>query len=570
MLCFNRLVAAALAVALAVPPAAFGQQLSDAPPSDGPPLEIGPLNSSVISLVPPGIASGVFGPYGSKDSRLAGGNGTANGNASLRAPLTAVQLPDLGDGSGGALTLQEERKVGERVMRQVRRGPGYLADWLTRDYLNSVAARLAAAASAQYIGGYKPDFQLFAIRDPQINAFSMPGGFIGINTGLFVTTQTESELASVIGHEMGHVLQRHIARMIAVNERSGYAALAGVLFGILAGMIANSGDLGSAIVLGGHAYAVDEQLRFSRAAEHEADRVGFQMLAAAGYDPYGMPSFFERLERASMSDAGVPAYARTHPLTTDRLADIEDRARRAPYRQPRQSPEFGFVRARLRVLQDRSPSEYAGDVRRFTAEIEDKTAPNVAANWYGIAVAQMLIGRYDAADAALDKARRIFTADEVQEGEVARSSPSLDVLASDIARRAGRADDAVRLGEIAQRRWPGSHAAIDIHLQALLAARRFADAQALALQATRADPDEPAWWRYLARASAGAGDALAQHRATAEALALEGAWPSAVRQLKAARDIEAIDFYDLSIVKARLHEFEARYKAEREDERNMR
>jgi beta-barrel assembly-enhancing protease len=553
----KRFLAASLSAALAAAPAAFAQ-------SEAPPLEIGPLNSHVISVVPPGIAPGIFGMYGGKENRLSGASG---GNAGLRAPLSTQQLPDLGDGSGGSLTPQAERKLGERVMREVRRDPDYLADWLVRDYLNSIAARLATAAGAQYIGGYVPDFDLFTMRDPQINAFSMPGGFIGVNSGLIAMTQTESELASVIGHEMGHVLQRHIARMIAANERNGYAALAGALFGILAGVVARSADLGSAIAIGGQAYAVDRQLRFSRAAEHEADRVGFQLLAGAGYDPYGMTAFFERLERASMGDAGVPIYARTHPLTGERLADMEDRARRAPYRQPRQSSEYGFVRARLRVLQHRSPSDYADEIKRLSAEIDDKTALNVAANWYGIALAQTLLGRYDAADAALGAAKKSFDAAKIREGDATRGSPSLDVLAADIARRAGRNDDAVRLADLAQRSWPGSHAAIDIHLQALVAARRYPEAQALAQRETRGAPKEPDWWRYLAQASAGMGDPLAQHRALAEKFALEGAWPSAIRQLREARDSKTIGYYDQATIDARLHDFEARYKEEREDDK---
>ena len=343
----------------------------------------------------------------------------------------------MGDGSGGSLTPQAERRLGERVMREVRRDPDYLDDWLVRDYLNAMAARLAAAAAARFIGGYTPDFDLFPVRDPQINAFSMPGGFIGINSGLVVTTQTESELASVVGHEMGHVLQRHIARMIGANEKTGYTALATMLLGVLAGVLARSGDLGSAIAMGGQAYAVDNQLRFSRSAEREADRVGFQLLAGAGYDPYGMPGFFERLDRASMGDAGVPAYARTHPLTGERIADMEDRAPR--HRQPRQSPEYGFVRARLRVLQNRAPTDIAAEARRMQFEIDDRTAPNVAANWYGIALADALLGEYDAAGKALASARSAFDARERREDDPATSSPSLDVPAADIARaRAGR------------------------------------------------------------------------------------------------------------------------------------
>jgi predicted Zn-dependent protease len=566
----KRFLAALLSVALAAPPGVFAQshpaeRLAFNAQQAESPLISGPSDVYADPIVPPDIAQGVFGVYGGAQSRLSGNAGV---NSSWRAPIVTQQLPDLGNGGSGALTPQAERKLGERVMREVRRDPDYLDDWLVRDYLNSVAAKLAAAASALYIGGYRPDFELFAARDPQINAFSLPGGFIGVNTGLIAATQTESELASVLGHEMGHVLQRHISRMISAGERSGYAALAGMLFGVLAGVLAHSGDLGSAIAIGSQAYAVDNQLRFSRSAEHEADRVGFLLLAGAGYDPYAMATFFGRLDRAAMSDTGVPAYARTHPLTGERIADMEDRARRAPYRQPHQAPEYGFVRARARLLQGRSRSEYADEISRLRAEIDDRTAVNVAANWYGIAYGQMLLERYDDAAASLATSRTTFATGERAEGEPARSSPSLDVLAADIARRAGRNDEAARLAEFAQKRWPQSNAAIDMHIRTLLTLRRFSDAQALAQKETRARPDQPAWWLYLAQASAGSGDALTQHRAMAEKFALEGAWPSAIRQLKDARDLKTIGYYDLATVDARLHEMESRYKEERLDEKS--
>ncbi|KVQ95829.1 M48 family metalloprotease [Burkholderia ubonensis] len=560
----KQLLVALLSAALALPPDGFAQRTGALP------LEAAGAGLPSISTVPSGIAPDVFGTYGGAESRFSGATGVSNSAAGLRAPLRALQLPDLGDGSGGTLTPQAERKLGERVMREVRRDPDYLDDWLARDYLNTMAARLAAAATARFIGGYAPDFELFPVRDAQINAFSMPGGFIGINTGLFITTQTESELASVVGHEMGHVLQRHIARMINASEKTGYTALATMLLGVLAGVLARSGDLGSAIAMGGQAYAVDNQLRFSRSAEREADRVGFQLLAGAGYDPYGMPGFFERLDHASMGDAGVPAYARTHPLTGERIADMEDRARRAPYRQPHQSAEYGFVRARLRILQNRAPTDIAAEARRMQLEIDDHTAANVAANWYGVALASTLLGQYDAAGQALAASRAAFDARARRDDDPATSSPSLDVLAADLARRAGRTDDAVRLAALAQRRWPASHAAIVAHLQALLAARRFGEAQALARTQAQADPQQPDWWDYLAKASDGKGDMLARRRALAEKLALDGAWPAAIRQLKDARDAKDVSFYDQSMLNARLLEFEARYKEEREDEKNGR
>ncbi|MDR5764274.1 MULTISPECIES: M48 family metalloprotease [unclassified Caballeronia] len=649
----SRALASLLCVALAMPPAALAQSSSPSAGSTGT-LAAAQLRASQESAsgdVPDNIAEGVFGVYGGAESRFANRPGTMSG---LRAPLSSVQLPDLGDGSGGSLTPQAERKVGEKMMREVRADPDYLDDWLLRDYLDSISSKLSAAATTQYLGGYRPDFDLFAVRDAQINAFSMPGGFIGVNTGLIAATQTESELASVIGHEMGHVLQRHIARMLSTQEKSSYAALAGMLAGLLAGLLAHSGDLGMGIAMGGQAFAVDNQLRFSRAAEHEADRVGFQMLAAAGYDPYAMAAFFERLDRASMADNGVPPYVRTHPLTIDRIADMEGRARRVPYRQPRQSAEYAFVRARARVLQVNYASDYREVASRLKSEIEDQTALNPASNWYGIALAQSLLGNYDAASDALAKARALFEGEEAsaaaasaqvqkedravgqtqpaprkKSGEPSlrnadastiatpldnartplnlgdsgngnalraksdivlppvrvearsapsakpqsappalRSTPSLDVLAADIARRAGRNDDAIRLADLAQKRWPASHAAIDVHLQTLLSARRFADAQTLARRETRAEPTRPDWWFYLAQASAGLNDPLQQHQAMAEKFALDGAWASAIRQLKEARDVKTASFYDLSTISARLRDFETRYKEEREMEKN--
>ncbi|WP_233831961.1 M48 family metalloprotease [Paraburkholderia sp. ZP32-5] len=574
----KRFLVALLSIALAVPPGAFAQShgaagIAPTAAAAESPLVSGPTDA-YDPILPPDIAQGVFGTYGGAQSRFSNGAGSGGnpggnpGSNGWRAPIAAQQLPDLGNGGAGSLTPQAERKLGERVMRELRRDPDYLDDWLVRDYLNSVSAKLAAAANTLYIGGYRPDFDLFAVRDAQINAFSLPGGFIGVNTGLIVTTQTESELAAVLGHEMGHVLQRHISRMISTGERSGYAALVGILFGVLAGVLAHSGDLGSAIAIGGQAYAVDSQLRFSRSAEQEADRVGFLLLAGAGYDPYAMPTFFGRLDRAAMNDNGMPAYARTHPLTGERIADMEDRARRAPYRQPHQDPEYGFVRARARLLQDHSRSEYADEISRMHSEIDERTALNVAANWYGIAYGQMLLERYDDAAASLATARTTFEAGERAEGGSRRSSPSLDVLAADIARRAGHDDEAARLAEFAQKRWPDSNAAIDMHIRTLLTLRRFTEAQALARQETRAHPDQPAWWLYLAQAAAGSGDALTQHRAMAEKFALEGAWPSAIRQLKDARDLKTIGYYDLATVDARLHEMESRYKEERLDDKD--
>jgi beta-barrel assembly-enhancing protease len=477
-------------------------------------------------------------------------------------PFTVQQLPSLGDGSGGELTPQAERKLGERVMREIRADPDYIDDWLLVDYLDSVSGKLAVAAQDAYLGVYVPAFEVFGVRDPEINAFSLPGGFIGVNTGLIQLTQTESELASVLGHEMGHVLQRHIARMIGQQRRTGYAALAGLLFGALAGLIAHSADLGEAMVLGSQALAVDNQLRFSRAAEHEADRVGFRMLSGAGYDPYAMAEFFRRLELASSDSGIVPAYARTHPLTTDRIADMEDRARRALYRQPTQNPEYAFVRARARVLQAVYPSDLREVARRLRGEIHDQTALYPAGSWYGVALAEGMLGNFGPADEAFANAQRLFR--EQMKNEQA-DTPSLAVLASHLAVLEGRDEEALRLADAARRAWPKSNAAVDVQLEALLHAHRYEQAQVVARLQTLKDPEQPAWWAYLAQSSAQVGDPITEHRAMAERLALRGAWPAATEHLKDARSEKDINFYEASAIEARLHQMEAQYKEDQKE-----
>ena len=245
---------------------------------------------------------------------------------------------------------------------------------------------------------------------------------------------------------------------------------------------------------------------------------------------------------------------RTHPLTGERIADMEDRARRA-YRQPRQSPEYGFVRARLRVLQNRAPTDIAAEARRMQFEIDDRTAPNVAANWYGIALADALLGEYDAAGKALASARSAFDARERREDDPATARRASTSRSADIARRAGRADDAVRLAALAQR-WPASHAAIVAHLQALIAARRFRGAGA----GTRAGEGRPRAaglvGHYLAKASDGKVTCWRGARALAEARARRRvAVGDSPAEARATRDVS---FYEQSMIGARLLEFEAR------------
>ncbi|GAB3627473.1 peptidase M48 [Pandoraea terrae] len=474
----------------------------------------------------------------------------------------AQSLPSLGQSSASDLSPATERRLGERIMREIRADPDYLADLLLSDYINMLGGRLVAATRKAGLDASQ-SFEFFVVRDARVNAFSLPGGFIGINTGLIVTTRTESELASVVGHETGHVLQHHIARMVGQSGQNAWLALGGILLGILAGVGARSADLGLGIAMGGQGLAVDRQLRFSRDAEREADRVGFQLLQAAGFDTYGMPAFFERLQRAdSINEAGVPEYVRTHPLTTERIADMLNRARNTGYRQPEQSHEYAFVRARSLVLQQKSASDYAEIANAMRSQIRTQTAASVMGAWYAIALAEYKQQHWDAAREALTHAQQAF-------GGKGPGTPSLVVLDSDIARASGRAEDALRLARAARETFPLSQAADMAYADALIANRRVADASQFLQQQVTRYRSEPVWWRAMAGAYAAAGKRAKQHEALAEQYALQGQWMAAVSQLKMARAAGDADFYELSTIDARLHEFERRYKEDKEEQKEL-
>lgn len=480
------------------------------------------------------------------------------------------ELPDMGDPSTAALSPEMERRLGDRVMRQIRRDPDYVPDPLLADYLNGIAFKLIEAARRQRVGGSTSasSFELFAVRDPGINAFALPGGYIGVNTGTLVATESESELASVLGHEMGHVLQRHIARGVDKSGESMWIALASIL---LAGLAATkSGDAAQALAVGGQAAAVSNQLAFSRGAEREADRVGFTLLTGAGYNPDGMPEFFRRLQRVTnIADTGViPGYARTHPLTGERIADMEDRARGLPHpRQPRR-PEFGFAKARARVLQETSTSAYL-DVRNAMQSqllsAPDAPAEKRAALWYGVAVANQMAGRLEEADQALLEARRLYG----NIPGITSGSVDLDVTAIELARARNRAPEALTLARAALTAYPLSRAVGITYAQTLLAAGRADDAIPYLRDKTREDTTQSIWWDMLARVYADKGKRVEQHRALAEKYARDGAWGSAVEQLKLAREAGDADFYTLSEVDARLHQMERQYKEEKAEDKAL-
>ena len=487
----------------------------------------------------------------------------------------AFVLPDMGDPGGDSLSRMDEKKYGEMIMRQIRPDTDYSNDLPIYDFLNQMERRLLQAAKRLQLGGADEqgsgayNFEVFAVKDSSINAFALPGGFIGFHTGLLVSAETDSEVASVMGHETGHVLQRHLARQMDKQTTNMMIALAGMVLGALAA--SRNPGAASGLMQGGQALAVNNQLSYSRDAEREADRIGFQILAASGYDVNGAPGFFQRLQKATgIMDSGVPSYVRTHPLTTDRIADMQDRARNIASRNVPTSVEFYFIKARARMEQSGNSSQMYDLKNTFEGLSKQSSPGKQMEGFYGLALVAQKQGKFDQASGYLQQARNLANSASAPGSPIQRQSLSLDITASELALARGKGDEALQIAQTTLKAYPQSYAAGAAMMNAYLKLGRTNDAITWLKARTRLQPNEVVWWTMLSNAYDQAKNVPMRHYALGEKYALEGAWPSAIEQLKIARSSGGADFYQASSIDARLREMQKQYREElKEQGKNM-
>jgi predicted Zn-dependent protease len=457
----------------------------------------------------------------------------------------AQGLPDLGGSGDAVLSPQMERRLGESIVRDMRRDPQFIDDPEISEYLATLGARLSQVTS-----GARQDFEFFAVRDPAINAFALPGGYVGVHTGLLNAAETESQLASVLAHEIAHVTQRHIARMLGQQEQMQLPMLAALAAAILLGR--SRPDLAAGAAAATQAGAVSAQLAYSRDFEREADRVGLQALADAGFDARAMAVFFEKMQRSQRvsDDAMLPGYLRTHPVSTERIADAQNKVAALPYRQHLDSLEFHLVRAKLRA----EAGDAQAAVAHFQHALRDGRYANEAAARYGLVNALLRARR--AADAAAEMARLRKTG---------VGGPMVETLAARVLQAQGEPAAAQALLAEARARYPYSRPVLYAHVGALQDAGRHEQAAGILSEAVRAHPSDPRLRSLQSMSYAALGKRLLQHHAQAEYYALQGSMPAAIEQLQLARRAGDGDFYQLSVVDARLKELRSQHAQDMKD-----
>ncbi|HTU65347.1 MAG TPA: M48 family metalloprotease [Steroidobacteraceae bacterium] len=468
-------------------------------------------------------------------------------------------LPDIGNPASSSLTVDDEYRIGLQVVRQLRDEGQIIEDPEVTEYLNGLGSRIVAQAT----GDSAQRFTFFFVRDDQINAFALPGGFIGVNYGLVLATRNESQLAGVLAHEIAHVTQRHIARRIHSQGRQSIATMAAILASILVGAATGSSDAMMGGISVAQGAAMQQQINFTRANENEADRVGMGFLAAAGFDPYGMPDFFETIGRRTgingISRDALPEILQSHPVAANRIAESRSRASQFKDVHPSaESVSYSLTRERLRVLS--TPPE--DNVRRYYQERREQQN-QTPGEQYGEALASYQAGN---ARVSLDA----LTA-------LAREYPQVPMLQSTLGQAlmgAGDSDSALATFRAALALSPRNIPLTMRYAEALLKANQAKTAHAVLLDLFNNVAPTPEQIRFTALAASSAGDTADAAYYMSEYHIATGNLPLSVSQLEMALAVPNITGVQRSRFQARLDEvrealFAGRKQRKREERQDQ-
>ena len=469
----------------------------------------------------------------------------------LLPPALYAQLPALGDGA--EMSTSAERRLGDRIAREIYRDPDYIDDPVLVDYVQGIWLRLMAAARAR--GELSPEleerfaWEVVLGRDRSVNAFALPGGYMGVHLGLIAVVSSEDELASVLAHELSHITQRHISRLMGQQSAQGPWVLAAMILGALAA--SRSPQAGSALIAGGQAVAIQGQLNFSRDMEREADRVGYSVLTQAGFEPQGFVGMFEKLQQANrFNDTGAFPYLRSHPLTTERIADMQARQQLLPRAAPASlTLVHAMLAARARILSNPGVESLQTALNEANLAQGAPLSPaRQSAVFYAAALAAS--GLREFAQAARWHARL-----EPLVRDNAPAAYQARLLGAELALAAGDARRAA--GVLA----PGTAGLKEARPVLFLWARAMTQTGQAAQVAEKLQTWVTQWprdaqaWQLLSAAYAAQGLSLRAVRAEAEAQAAHLDYAAAQNRLKAAQDQVrkglGVDHFEASIIDTR-------------------
>ena len=415
-------------------------------------------------------------------------------------------------------------------------------DLIVQEYISSVGHQLVSKADSAL-----HDFTFFVISDQSINAFALPGGYVGVNAGLITTTEDESELAAVLAHEISHVTQRHIARAVFHNEKMQGPLLAAMVAGILLG-----GEAAQAAIAAASAGSVQSQINFTRKNEYEADRVGIDLLGRSGFNTYSMATLFDKMHRQSRLYGGAPPeFLSTHPVHGSRISDARARAGNYPRSQLANSDQYRIVRARLRVLMDGNPTRVANDLAR---SLKEKRSGDALLDRYTLVYALTEAGKLEE---ARDESEILLQQDKF--------ALYFQMQRAEIELRSGQDQMAIKRLQALRQSHPDNHVLTLEYARTLIQSGQAAQARKMLEDYLVFRKGDPNVYRWLSHASEASGDTVKSHIYMAEHNRLFGDVSQAISHLEAALKGPINDYHEEASLQAQLKDLREQNSDDKKD-----
>jgi len=457
-----------------------------------------------------------------------------------------ISLPDFGDSAGSVISPSYERRLGQMFLKQVRQFSRIIDDPEVESYIQTLGYNLSSHSD-----NTEQPFTFFMIDNPVINAFAGPGGMIGINSGVILNSESESEFAGVVAHEIAHVTQRHLARMFEEAKKFSLPTAAAMIGALI--IATQDPAAGQAAITGIAGFNVQNQINFTRENEEEADRIGISLLAKSDYDPRGMPEFFERLQKISkFSQSSAPDFFRTHPLTTSRIADSRSRAESYPEKKFKNSHAYELIRYKLLAKTLKTPREAILFLRNRLEKNEGGLSEKLPIR-YGLAHAYILDSAYAHANQQI---KHLLKNDA--------NDVSYLLLAAKLETEQSKYDSAFRIYKKAYELYPDYKPVIMAYGRALMDVGKAEETRDIIKKYERHHSHDLNSYALLGQAESMLGNEIETAILQSEFYYLAGETKLAVEKLKFIKQRYKMDYYQEQRVIARLSELE--YELELEED----